>query len=74
MFSVIMHPVGLSGSQMFVAHVTADPRGGHVLGLNVVNNVRPLTADVPALATFKLIGHVFEIQCLNSSIQVLKRP
>ena len=69
-----MHPVGLSGSQVFVAHVTGDPRSGHVLGLNVIDNVRLLTADVPTLATFKLIGHVFEIQCLNGPIQVLKRP
>lgn len=69
-----MHPVGLSGPHMFVAQVTRDPGGGHVLGLNVVNNVWLLTADVPTLATLILIGHVFEIQCLNGSIQVLKRP
>ena len=74
MFSVVMHPVGLSGSQMFVAHVAYYPRGGHVLRLNVVNNVWLLTADVTTLATLELIGYIFEVQCLNCSIQVLKRP
>ena len=54
-YTVVMHSVGLSSSQVFVAHVTDHPRGGHVLGLNMVDYVRLLTAGVPTLATFKLI-------------------
>ena len=67
-----MHSIGLSSSQMFVAHVTNDPRSGHVFRLNMIDNVWLLTAGVPTLTTFKLMRHISKIHCLNGAVQVLK--
>ena len=56
MFSMIVHSVGLSGSQMFVANITLNTRGFKVFGFNVIHYVGLTTAQMITFSALELFS------------------
>ena len=70
--STKMHPIGLSSSNVLPTHLALNPRPVHVFGLNVVDHVGPLVADVATNCALEVTLSVLVEHFLNSLIEFFK--
>ena len=70
--STKMHPIGLSSSNVLPTHLALNSRPVHVFGLNVVDHVGPLVADVATNCALEVTLSVLVEHFLNSLIKFFK--